>query len=167
MVQAMACGLTKVGVLQCSQHTSELIMSRFPDTEMFRPGSDMRSHQASHYGQPQDPKFNDYVAQRRWYIQQFTYLLEQLQARKEGEGTMLDYSMVLLCSEVSDGNTHSHDNMPFVLAGRGGGALRTGRVMRHDGRRHGDLYAAMAQAMGQRIPTFGQDGSGPLPGLLV
>jgi hypothetical protein len=54
MVLAMACGLSRVGVIQASQHTSELIMSRFRGTEMYDPGFDMRSHQASHYGARQD-----------------------------------------------------------------------------------------------------------------
>ena len=54
MVQAMACGLTKVGVIQASHHTSELIMSRFANTPMYDPGFDMRSHQASHYGPRHD-----------------------------------------------------------------------------------------------------------------
>jgi hypothetical protein len=54
MVLAMACGLSRVGVIQASQHTSELIMSRFRGTDMYDPGFDMRSHQASHYGARQD-----------------------------------------------------------------------------------------------------------------
>jgi hypothetical protein len=168
MVTAMACGLTKVGVIQCSQHTSELIMSRFMGSEMFDPGFDMRSHQASHYGARQDRAnrlFTDFVKQRRWWVSQFAYLLEQLRARPEGDGTMLDHSVVLLCSEVSDGNTHSHSDMPFVVAGRAGGSISTGRVI-EQGRRHGDLLAALAGAMGERVNGWG-DGSGEwLPGLV-
>ena len=53
----------------------------------------------------------------KWWVAQFAYLLEQLAARPEDDGTMLDYSLCLLCSEVADGNTHLHDDMPFVLAG--------------------------------------------------
>lgn len=168
MVQAMACGLTKVGVVQASQHTSELIMSRFPGAPTFKPNFDMRSHQASHYGQTSDPKFADYVVQRTWFVQQFAYLLDQLKARPEGGGTMLDHSVVLLCSEVSDGNTHSHDDMPFVLAGKAGGALRTGRLFDVGGRRHSDLLGCIARAMGDTsIQTYGQGGQGPIPGVLA
>lgn len=168
MVTAMACGLTKVGVIQGSQHTSELIMSRFMGSEMYDPGFDMRSHQASHYGARQDRAnrlFTDYLRQRRWWVAQFAYLLEQLRARPEGDGTMLDHSVVLLCSEVSDGNTHSHADMPFVVAGRGGGCISPGRVIEQN-RRHGDLLAAIAGAMGERVSGWG-DGSGEwLPGLV-
>lgn len=167
MVQAMACGLTRVGVVQASQHTSELIMSRFPMTELYTPGFDMRSHQASHYGVSSDPKFDAYVKQVRWFVAQLAYLLDALKQRPEGDGTMLDYSMVLVCSEVSDGNTHKHDNMPFLLAGGGGGALRTGRVMSLGYHRHADLFVSMARAMGSNVNQFGDASQGPLPGLLA
>lgn len=169
MVTAMACGLTRVGVLQCSHHTSELIMSRFPDGEMYDPGFDMRSHQASHYGATHDRGnrlFSDYVEQRRYWVRNFRYVLEQLQARPEGDGTMLDHSLVLLCSEVSDGNTHSHHDMPFVVAGRAGGTITPGRVLDAYDRPHGELLLSIGHAMGQRFESYGQDGHQPLPGLL-
>ncbi len=168
MVTAMACGLTKVGVIQGSSHTSELIMSRFMGSEMYDRGFDMRSHQASHYGSRQDRAnrlFTDFVKQRRWWVSQFAYLLEQLRARPEGDGTMLDHSVVLLCSEVSDGNTHSHADMPFVVAGRAGGCISTGRVIEQN-RRHGDLLAALAVAMGERVSGWGDASGEALPGLL-
>jgi hypothetical protein len=159
-----------VGVIQASRHTSELIMSRFPGTAMYDPNFDMRSHQASHYGATHDPtkrEYRDYVSQRTWFVEQFAYLLDQLKQRPDGAGTMLDTSIVLLCTEVCDGNTHSHDNMPFILAGGGGGKLRTGRLLDNGYRRHADLYIAIAQAMGDGLMSFGDTSSGPLPGLLM
>lgn len=168
VVQAMACGLTKVGVVQASQHTSELIMSRFPSTPLYKPSFDMRSHQASHYGEPLDPKFAEYVKQRTWFMEQVAYLLDQLKARPEGSGTMLDHSLVFVCSEISDGNTHSHDDMPFFLAGGAGGAIRTGRLVELPGRRHSDLLGTIARAMGDGgISTYGQGGSGLLTNVLA
>ncbi|MBN8616021.1 MAG: DUF1552 domain-containing protein [Deltaproteobacteria bacterium] len=171
-VTAMACGLTRVGVIQGSHHTSELIMSRIMGTPMYTPGYDMRSHQASHYGSRHDRSgdntlFNRYVQQRVWWVSQFRYLLDQLAARPEADGTMLDYSVVLLCSEVSDGNTHLHGDMPFVLAGGGGGSIAGGRVMELGGRRHGDMLVSICQAMGHPIDRFGDASSGPIPGLAV
>ncbi|MEZ4471093.1 MAG: DUF1552 domain-containing protein [bacterium] len=170
LVQAMACGLTRVGVIQASHHTSELIMSRFAGTEMYDPGFDMRSHQASHYGPRHDfnrREFHDYFAQRRWFVQQYARVLDALAARPEGDGTMLDYSLVLLCSEVSDGNTHAHRDMPFILGGRGAGRVRAGQVLQADGARHAGLLAAIGQAMGADLPRFGDTGSEALPGVLT
>jgi hypothetical protein len=169
LVLAMQCEQTRVGTIQGSIHTSELIMSRFMGSEMYDAGYDMRSHQASHYGAHHDPakrEFSDYVKQRRWWVSQFGYLLAQLKARPEGSGTMLDNSVILLCTEICDGNTHQHDNMPFVLAGRAGGAIKTGRLLQFDGVRHGNLLVSIAQAMGENLGSFGDASSGPLAGLL-
>ena len=132
----------------------------------------MRSHPASHYGARHDRSgentlFNRYVQQRVWWVSQFRYLLDQLASRPEADGTMLDYSVVLLCSEVSDGNTHLHGDMPFVLAGGGGGSIAGGRVMELGGRRHGDLLVSICQAMGHSIDRFGDASGGPIPGLAV
>lgn len=169
MVQAMACGLTRVGTVQCSHHTSELIMSRFPGTSFSDPGFDMRSHQASHYGPRHDAgrrEYRDYLAQRRWFVEQFAYLIDQLAARPEDGGTMLDHSLLWLCTEVCDGNIHSHDDMPFVLAGGAGGRLRTGRKLDFNGAPHGNLLVTLARAMGDGASRYGQAGTGVLPGVL-
>ncbi|MFZ9886512.1 MAG: DUF1552 domain-containing protein [Myxococcota bacterium] len=165
MVNAMACGLTRVGTIQGSHHTSELIMSRFLNTSMYTPGYDMRSHQASHYGASHDDtksEFDHFMKQRKWWVAQFAYLLEQLKTRPEGEGTMLDHSIVVLCSEVCDGNTHQHDNMPFVVAGGASGFFSTGRLLHLGSRRHSDLYISLARAMGQDVWAWGDASSGPI-----
>mgnify|MGYP000157902925 CR=1 FL=1 len=169
MVLAMACGLTKVGVIQGSVHTSELIMSRFPATELYTPNFDMRSHQASHYGASHDygkAEFKAFVQQRTWWVGQFAYLLDELKKRPEDGGTMLDNSIVVLCSEVCDGNTHLHDDMPFILAGRGGGSISTGRLLQYSYERHGKLFVSIANAMGDGLSSFGDSSSGALPGLV-
>jgi hypothetical protein len=169
MVLAMSCGLTDVGTIQASHHTSDLVMSRFPNTEMYDPNFDMRSHQASHYGAAHDfqkKEFKAFVAQIRWWVSQFAYLVGALKAQPEGGGTMLDNTLLLLCSEICDGNTHLHDNMPFVLAGRAGGALQTGRLLDYSGQRHANLLLSIAHATGQMWPSFGDASSGGLSGLL-
>ncbi len=170
MVQAMACGITRVGVIQGSIHTSELIMSRFMGTPMHDPGFDMRSHQASHYGPAHDlarREYRAYTQQATWWVDQFAYLLGQLAARPEDGGTMLDHSLVLSCTEVCDGNTHGHDDMPFILAGGGSGRIRSGRLLELGYRRHSDLLTSIANAMGSGISGFGDASSGGIPGLLA
>ena len=170
MVEAMACGLTRVGTIQASQHTSDLVMSQFPNTPMYDATFDMRSHQASHYGAAHDAtkrEFKAFTQQCTWWVSQFAYLIGELAARPEGDATMLDNSLVLLCSEVCDGNTHNHDNMPLILAGRGGGKVSTGRLLDYGGYRHGGLFASIAQAMGSNMQTFGDAGAGALPGLVT
>ena len=169
MVQAMACNLTKVGLLQCSVHTSELNMAAFANTPMHIPNYYLGSHKASHYGtthNEQDELFRAFHQQVRWWVDQFAYLLQSLASRPEDGGTMLDHSLVFLCTEVCDGNTHNHDNMPFLLAGGGGGAIRTGQLLEAKDAPHAAVYAAIAQAMGKPM-KFGQANASPLAGLLA
>lgn len=169
MVLAMECGITRVGTLQCSSHTSELLMSRFAGTDFYDPNYDMRSHQASHYGASHNRssrEFSAFLAQRKWWVQQYSYLLDQLASRPEGDGSMLDHSIVVLVTEVCDGNTHLHDNMPFVLSGGAGGRIRTGRLLQYSGDRHGKLWVSIGRAMGQDMGYFGDASSEPLWGLV-
>ncbi len=169
MVAAMACNLTRVGLLQCSVHTSELNMAAFPGTPMFIPNYYLGSHKASHYGtthDEQDELFRAFHQQVRWWVDQFAYLLHSLASRPEDGGTMLDHSMVFLCTEVCDGNTHNHDDMPFVLAGGGGGAIRTGQLLQFTDAPHAAVYAAIAHAMGKPM-KFGQANAEPVAGLLA
>ena len=79
---------------------------------------------------------------------------------------MLDNTIVLLCSEIADGNTHSHDDMGFVLGG-GGNALHTGRIYDFGYRRHADLLLTIGNALGDPMTWFGDSSSGALPGLLA
>ena len=169
MVLGMECGLSKVGVIQNSFHTSSLPMNRFEGTAMYNPSNDIPSHEASHYGANHDlnnPFYAAFLQQRIWWVEQFAYLLQELNSRPEGEGSMLDQSIVVLCSEVSDGNTHSFDNIPFVIAGGGGGMLNTGRLLSYEKEPHANLWISLAQAMGADLNRFGQDGTGPLDGLI-
>ena len=158
-VLAMECGLTKVATIQCSHHTSELVMSRIPGTAFHDESYDMRSHQASHYGSSHDPSSREYAAfleHGRYWAENFAYLLAELAARPEGGGTMLDRTLCVLVTEVCDGNIHDHGNMPFVVAG----ACRGGRLLEMSGHRHGDLWAAVGRACGQDMWSFGDSSSG-------
>ena len=75
---------------------------------------------------------------------------------------MVAASLVVMCTEVCDGNTHLHDDMPIVLCGGAGGAFSTGKLIDAGGRRHADLWISVAEAMGEMIPSFGDVSSGPL-----
>ena len=61
----------------------------------------------------------------------FAYLLERLKSVKEGDGNLLDHSMIVYGSGIGDGNAHNHDELPILLAGKGSGTIKPGR---HAGR---------------------------------
>jgi len=68
-----------------------------------------------------------------FHTKQVAYFLEKMKSIKEGDGTLLDNSMIIFGAGISDGNQHNHDNLPLVLAGRGGGTIKTGRHIVLDG----------------------------------
>jgi Protein of unknown function (DUF1552) len=93
------------------------------------------------------------------------FLLDQLKSTPEGAGTLLDNSLIYLGSEISIGS-HSGTNMPVVLAGRGGGAVVTGRHLAFPGGTPlAKLFLAILKFGGSKTATFGQGGDAPLDGL--
>ena len=105
---------------------------------------------------------------RRWYMERFAYLLNALDSTPEGDGTMLDHTVVMLGSELARGNTHSHTDAPFLLAGSAGGHFKTGQHLSFDGKHpHNDLLVSLLHSMGADTNTFGMPEycTGALPGL--
>ena len=98
----------------------------------------------------------------RYHVGLLAYLLSKLEASPDGDGSLLDHSMVLYGSGMSDGNQHNHGPLPIVLAGRAGGALTTGRHLRNqDGTTMSNLLLAMLHKLGIGAEKFG-DSTGPL-----
>lgn len=105
----------------------------------------------------------------RWFSQKFAVLLDKLDAVREGNGTMLDNTLVVWGTEVATG-AHNFDNVPFIVAGGGAKGVRSGRLLNAGGAFHHRLLVSIAQFMGQNdITRFGDldAGSGGLPGLLA
>ena len=97
-----------------------------------------------------------------FHAKQFAYLLEKLKATPDGDGTLLDHSMITYGSGLSDGNAHDHANLPMVLAGRGCGALKPGRYVKYPKETPmGNLYVAMLDRMGVPVESLG-DSNGEL-----
>jgi len=92
----------------------------------------------------------------------FAYFLERLKSTKDGDGTLLDHSMVVYGSGLSDGNKHDHDDLPVVLAGRGGGSLKPGEHLIYPvGTPMTNLYFALLDRLGVRPDSIG-DSTGKL-----
>ena len=107
----------------------------------------------------------------RWYAGEVAHLLEKMDAVVEGNGkTMLDNSVVVWTDGLGKGNNHTRKNIPWVLAGSGGGYFPTGRYMDFGNKPHNHLLVNLLHAMGLKNETFFghpnlKDWSGPLPGL--
>jgi len=81
-------------------------------------------------------------------VAQFAYMVKRLHSLREGEGTLLDNCIMMWGSGLEDGNKHSRENLPFVVAGKGGGSLRTGRYLPHSKGNQGDLLATLLHCAG-------------------
>lgn len=100
-----------------------------------------------------------------YHIQQFVYLLDKLKAIPDGDGTLLDNSMIVYAAGLADGNSHQHNNLPTVLAGRARGTLRPGRHVRYpDETPITNLYLSMLDRLGLTVESIG-DSTGRLEGL--
>jgi hypothetical protein len=101
----------------------------------------------------------------RYLVTQYAYLVAKLRFIREGEGTLLDNCMVLYGSGLGDGNSHTHDHLPIVLAGRGGGTIQPGRHLKYgDGTPLNNLLMSMLDRVGAHAERFG-DSTGRLSGL--
>ena len=98
-----------------------------------------------------------------WYAQQFARFLDKLNSVRDADGTtLLHNSMIVYGSGNADANRHTHTNLPILLAGAGGGALKTGRYVKHGGKPVTNLYLGMANTLGIRnLSRFG-DSTGRL-----
>jgi hypothetical protein len=88
-------------------------------------------HSISHH-QNNGDQLDQYEKINRWHTEQYAYMLDRMKSIKEGDGTLLDNSMVAFGSPIRDGNAHNPRNVPIVVAGTAGGKLRSGRHLEFD-----------------------------------
>jgi hypothetical protein len=110
-----------------------------------------------------------YLKTNQFHVQQFTYLVQRLKAIDEGGSSLLDNSLLLFASSLFDGDAHSADQLPVVLAGKAGGALQTGRILDYldkgnENRRACSLYLSIMDILGVPLDRFG-DAAQRLAGL--
>jgi hypothetical protein len=123
-------------------------------------------HDLSHHGSNQ-VKLKKLALINLFHMEQFAYFVGKLQKIREGDGTLLDHSMLLYGSGNGDGNRHNHDDLPILLIGKGGGTLSTGRHIRYPRNTPiTNLYLEMLDRMGVREERFG-DSTGRLPRLTL
>ena len=99
----------------------------------------------------------DWLKVNQFFTQQLAYIADRLDKVQEGERTLLDNSMILFCSSMMTGN-HNNDQLPVVMLGRGGGQIKTGRVLDYinkPNRKLCSLYLSLMDKMGVRLDTFG------------
>ena len=169
LAMALACDLTRVATLQWSASTNNRPYPwlSYDDGSGPKPITD-DEHSLGHQPDSATAAWGKLDVIRRWYFEQIAYLCAKLEAIPEGEGTMLDNTVILWGSEIARGNTHSHMDTPMLLIGSAGGYFKTGRYLSFGERPHNDLLVSILNAMGHEATTFGDPAfcTGPITELV-
>jgi len=119
-------------------------------------------HEISHHGK--DPVKLEGIAKINvHHVELFSYLVQKMKSLSDGKGSLLDHSMMMYGSAIGDGDRHNHDDLPVLLAGNGGGTIKTGRTLNATGNMC-DLFLAMSARAGCPLDSFG-DSTKMLEGL--
>jgi hypothetical protein len=102
--------------------------------------------QTHHNNEPE--KVRKVAAITAFNIAQFAYMVKKMHGVREGEGTLLDNCIMMWGSGLEDGNKHARENLPFIIAGKGGGSINTGRYLPDTKGNQGDLLTTLLTCAG-------------------
>jgi len=108
--------------------------------------SDMHHSNTHHNNEPE--KVRKVAAITKFNIDQFAYMVNKMHSLREGDGTMLDNCIMMWGSGLEDGNKHTRQHLPFIVAGRGGGSINTGRYLPEVTGNQGDLLTTLLGCAG-------------------
>ncbi len=121
-------------------------------------------HDVSHHGHQED-KLAKKLKIDRYHVEQLAYILNKMRGIKEGDGTLLDHTMLVYGAGISDGDRHNHDDLPLLLAGGRKAGVQTGRHLVYEhGTPMNNLFVTMLDRAGVRVEKLG-DANGKLTGL--
>lgn len=120
-------------------------------------------HGLSHHGENPET-IARYAKLNAYQITMFGYFLEKLQATNDGDGSLLDHTLLLYGSGMGNSNQHHPGDLPILLAGGAAGRLKGGRHIRSEGTPVANLYVTMLDKLGVPVERIG-DSSGALQGI--
>ena len=141
------CDLTVLAFQTDTTRVSTYVGSRPNGASYPELGFTDQHHSQTHYGKDQE-KIRKVAEINKFNVDQYAYMVKKMHALKEGEGTLLDNCIMMWGSGLEDGNKHRRDNLPFILAGKGGGALKTGRFLTDVKGNQGDLLTTLLSCVG-------------------
>ncbi|MEC8989446.1 MAG: DUF1552 domain-containing protein, partial [Verrucomicrobiota bacterium] len=142
---------------------STFMLANAGSNRSYRPiGVNEGHHSLSHHQNDRD-KLEKISKINTFHVEQLSYMLQKMKSIPEGDGSLLDHCMVVYGSGISDGNRHNNENLPIVLAGRGGGWIRPGRHIQYSGDTPlNNLFVTMLNQAGATTDSF-NDSTGTLP----
>ena len=160
LVTSLACDVTRVASLQWCGARNKHTFNWLDIAD--------EHHTLSHTGVSDTVSQTKLIKVQTWYVEQLAYLIGKLKAIPEGDGTLLDSTVILYGTDVAVGNSHSDEPMPYVLAGNAQKSISTGRYVKFpEHTPHSNLLVSLMNAMGVEGTTFGKPEActGPLTGL--
>ncbi len=154
---AFRADITRVGAVLFARDLTSRV---YPES-----GTTISFHLGSHHGE--DPgQIAVYAKLNRYHVQMFTYLVQKLAGIKEGDGTLLDRSLLLYGSNMGDSNQHVHYDVPHVLVGGASGKLKGDRLLAYKSRTvpTGNLLLSILDMFDIHPDHFG-DSTGRLVGI--
>ncbi len=120
-------------------------------------GIDDAHHTLSHEPDKNEDAVEKLTKINEWFAGELRYLIEKLATTPEpgGDGTLLDHTLVVWTNELGKGNSHTLDNIPFVVMG-GAPGFKMGRSLKFEKTAHNRLHLAFAHAFGHRLEIFGK-----------
>ena len=147
MALAFEADLSRVFTFMLNREASQLV---FPDLAFNEPW-----HHVSHHGNEPE-KLALLVKLNTWQIELFSKFVKKLQSTSDGDGNLLDHSVLLWGSGMSDSNTHSPLDVPYLMVGKGGGAFTGNRhIVAPKGTQLANVMLTVAQKYGAEIDKFG------------
>jgi hypothetical protein len=161
MVNSFASDFTRVATLQYTNSVGDVKMKFL--------GVDQGHHALSHNGDDDKDSQEKLTKINKWYAEQVAYLAQRLAETPEpgGSGSLLDNTLIVWTNELGKGNSHTLDNIPFVLVGNGLD-FKMGRSLQYSNVAHNRLLMSIAHGIGHRVGKFGNSNfcaDGPLPNL--
>jgi hypothetical protein len=141
------CDLTILAFQTDTTRVSTYVGSRPNGASYPELGFSNQHHSQTHYGSDQE-KIRKVAAINEFNVDQYAYMVKKMHALKEGEGTLLDNCIMMWGSGLENGNKHRRENLPFVIAGKGGGSINTGRFLSNVKGNQGDLLTTLLSCAG-------------------
>ena len=148
MVNSFAADFNRVATLQITNSVGGARMKWL--------GVNEGHHELSHEPDSNEKALEKLIKINKWYCEQMAYLAKRLSETPEpgGPGSLLDNTLIVWTNELGKGNSHTMDNIPFVLLG-GGLDFKMGRTVKYSKVAHNRLLMAFAHGFGHRIDKFG------------
>ena len=141
------CDLTVLAFQTDTTRVSTYVGSRPNGASYPELGFSNQHHSQTHYGSDQE-KIRKVAAINQFNVDQYAYMVKKMSTLKEGEGTLLDHCIMMWGSGLEDGDKHQRKNLPFIIAGKGGGSIKTGRFLTDIQGNQGDLLTTLLSCAG-------------------